>query len=185
MQAFVDSTLIVALAEMGDKTQLLSLMLVLRYKKPWSIMAAIFLATILNHLAATWIGAQLAMYIPRQYLQYGLAFLFISFGLWLLKPDSEEGLEQQTKFKSAFWIALVAFFTAEMGDKTQLVTVALAAKHEAPVVVAMGSTLGMMVANSLSVFGGERFVKVVPMGYVRIGACVVFVVFGILMLPFW
>ena len=185
MQAILDSTLIVALAEMGDKTQLLSLMLVLRYKKPWTIMGAIFLATILNHLAATWIGSQLAAVIPRQYLQYGLALLFIGFGFWLLKPDSDEGLDQKSSFKSAFWVALIAFFTAEMGDKTQLVTVALSAKYEAPLLVALGSTLGMMAANSLSVFGGERFIKIVPMNYVRIGACIVFLIFGIVMLPVW
>ena len=185
MDAVLDSTLIVALAEMGDKTQLLSLMLVLRYKRPWLIMAGIFVATVLNHMAATWVGALLAQYIPDMWLHYALAALFIIFGLWVLKPDSAEGLDKQQFGREAFMASTLAFFLAEMGDKTQLVTVALAARHKSVMLVTMGSTLGMMLANSLSVFGGEKLIKVIPMNYIRVGACVVFIVFGVIILPVW
>jgi len=185
MQTILDSTLIVALAEMGDKTQLLSLMLVLRYKKPWAIMSGIFVATVLNHLLATWAGTMVAGFIPQTYLQLGLAVLFIVFGLWILKPDKSDDLRTDEKSHSAFMASVVAFFIAEMGDKTQLVTVALAARYQSVWLVSLGSTAGMMLANSLSVFGGEKLIKVIPMNYVRYGACVVFVLFGIAMLPVW
>ena len=185
MQAVLDSTLVVALAEMGDKTQLLSLMLVLRYKKPWAIMGGILLATVLNHLLATWIGAMVAGYVPENYLQYGLAALFIIFGFWILKPDKSDDLGVDKKPHSAFTASAVSFFVAEMGDKTQLVTVALAARYQSVLLVSVGSTLGMMLANALSVFGGEKLIKVIPMNYVRYGAFVVFVLFGVAMLPVW
>jgi putative Ca2+/H+ antiporter (TMEM165/GDT1 family) len=183
MQAILDSTLVVALAEMGDKTQLLSLMLVLRYKKPWAIMGGIFVATVLNHLMATWLGTLIAGYIPQSYLQYGLALLFILFGLWILKPDKSDDLRADKKAHSAFMASVAAFFIGEMGDKTQLVTVALAARYQSIWLVSLGSTIGMMLANSLSVFGGEKLIKVIPMNYVRCGASVVFVLFGLAMLP--
>lgn len=185
MQAILDSALVVALAEMGDKTQLLSLILVLRYKKPWPIIFGIFVATIFNHLLATWLGTLAAGYIPANYLQYALAFLFVAFGLWILRPDSTDDLKENTKYRSAFVATVVAFFIAEMGDKTQLVTVALAARYNSLWLVSIGSTIGMMLANSLSVFGGEKIIKVIPMNYVRYGACIVFVLFGVAMLPFW
>jgi putative Ca2+/H+ antiporter (TMEM165/GDT1 family) len=185
MQAILDSTLVVALAEMGDKTQLLSLMLVLRYKKPWAIMGGIFVATVLNHLVATWIGTLVAGYVSPSYLQYGLALLFIFFGLWILKPDKSDDLRAGEKAHSAFMASVVAFFIGEMGDKTQLVTVALAARYQSIWLVSLGSTIGMMLANSLSVFGGEKLIKVIPMNYVRYGACVVFVLFGLATLPLW
>lgn len=183
MQAILDSTLVVALAEMGDKTQLLSLLLVLRYKKPWAIMGGIFVATVFNHLIATWIGTLVAGYVPQIYLQYGLALLFIFFGLWILKPDKSDDFRAGEKVRSAFMASVMAFFIAEMGDKTQLVTVALAARYQSVWLVSLGSTIGMMLANSLSVFGGEKLIKVIPMNYVRYGACVVFVLFGLAMLP--
>jgi Ca2+/H+ antiporter, TMEM165/GDT1 family len=183
VQAIIDSLLVVALAEMGDKTQLLSLMLVLRYKKPWPIFGGIFVATVLNHLLATWIATFLSAKIPQVYLQYGLAILFITFGFWILKPDDAEDLSTTRFYRSAFWASVVAFFIAEMGDKTQLVTVGLAANYQSIWLVSLGSTIGMMLANSLSVFGGERLLKIIPMNYVRYGAFLVFVVFGLALLP--
>jgi putative Ca2+/H+ antiporter (TMEM165/GDT1 family) len=183
VQAVVDSILIVALAEMGDKTQLLSLMLVLRYKRPWAIMAGVFLATVANHMMATWVGTLIAAKVSSHYLHYAISLLFIGFGLWLLKPDSEEGLEKNIGAHSAFVAALMAFFIAEMGDKTQLVTIALAAKHQSVLLVTLGSSIGMVIANALSIFGGERLIKLIPMKYVRYGSCLIFVIFGILALP--
>jgi putative Ca2+/H+ antiporter (TMEM165/GDT1 family) len=175
--------MIVALAEMGDKTQLLSLMLVLRYKKPWAIMAGVFVATVANHMMATWVGALVAAKVPSLYLHYAISAMFIGFGLWLLKPDSEEGLEKNIGTHSAFVAALIAFFIAEMGDKTQLVTVALAAKHQSFLLVTLGSSMGMVIANALAIFGGERLIKLIPMKYVRYCSCLIFVIFGILALP--
>lgn len=183
MQAVFDSVLIVALAEMGDKTQLLSLMLVLRYKKPWAIMAGVFIATVANHMMATWVGTFVAAKVPPLYLHYAISAMFIGFGLWLLKPDSEEGLDKNIGAHSAFVAALIAFFIAEMGDKTQLVTVALATKHQSVLLVTLGSSIGMVIANALAIFGGEHLIKVIPMTYVRYGSCLIFVIFGILALP--
>jgi len=183
VQAVFDSIVIVALAEMGDKTQLLSLMLVLSYKKPWAIMAGVFIATVANHMMATWVGAFVADKVPSLYLHYAISAMFIGFGLWLLKPDSEEGLDKNLGTHSAFIAALIAFFIAEMGDKTQLVTVALAAKYQSVLLVTLGSSFGMVIANALSIFGGERLIKLIPMNYVRYGSCLIFVIFGILALP--
>ena len=184
MDAFLQSALMVAISEMGDKTQLLSLILVLRYKQPWTIMAAIFLATIANHAGATWFGVTLAGFIPEMWLKFGLAAIFIIFGLWILKPDSDEGLDQQYKH-GAFFTTLVVFFLAEMGDKTQLATVALGAKYQSIAAVTAGSTVGMMVTNAISVFGGETLIKIIPMTYVRYTASLLFLVFGLLILPIW
>jgi putative Ca2+/H+ antiporter (TMEM165/GDT1 family) len=183
VQAAFDSIFIVALAEMGDKTQLLGLMLVLRYRKPWAILAGVLIATVANHMIATWVGAMIAAKVPSLYLHYAIAVTFIGFGLWILKPDSEEGLEKNIGAHSAFVAALIAFFIAEMGDKTQLVTVALAAKHQSVLLVTLGSSIGMVIANALSIFGGERLIKLIPMTYVRYASCIIFVIFGIFALP--
>ena len=184
VHALIQSFILVAISEMGDKTQLLSLILVLRYKKPWTIMAAIFVATLANHLCATWFGAFLAGLLPEVTLKYILGALFIIFGLWILKPDSDEALDKQYKH-SAFWTTLVVFFLAEMGDKTQLATIALGARYQSVLAVTMGSTLGMLLSNGISVFGGERLVKIIPMAYVRYTASILFLVFGVLILPIW
>jgi putative Ca2+/H+ antiporter (TMEM165/GDT1 family) len=181
MEAFFQSALLVAISEMGDKTQLLSLILVLKYRKPWVIMAAIFCATIANHFAATWVGAWLAAFVPQDILKYALALTFVVFGLWILKPDSDEGLDKEHKF-GAFLTTLLVFFLAEMGDKTQLATVALGAKYQSVGLVTAGSTLGMMITNSISVFGGERLIMLVPMRSIRITACVLFILFGVALL---
>lgn len=184
MDALLQSFVLVAVSEMGDKTQLLSLILSIRYKKPWIIMAAIFLATITNHAGATWFGAVIASYVPDVWLKYSLALLFIVFGFWLLKPDSDEGLNTEPRY-GAFLTTLVVFFLAEIGDKTQLVTVALGAQRQSVVMVTLGSTAGMLLTNALSVFGGERLIKLLPMSYVRIGSCILFIGFGIALLPIW
>jgi len=184
LDAILKSMGLVAISEIGDKTQLLSLMLVLRYKKPWTIMAGIFVATLANHWASTHVGVWLAAQIPEIWLNYILAAVFFVFGLWILKPDSDEGLD--TRSSSTVFIAtMVAFFLAEMGDKTQLVTVALAARFQSVAAVTVGSTLGMMLANSISVFGGQKAITLIPLKYIRYSACALFILFGVLILPIW
>lgn len=184
MEAILKSMGLVAISEIGDKTQLLSLMLVLRYKKPWTIMAGIFAATLANHWASTYVGAWLAAQIPEIWLNYILAAVFFIFGLWILKPDSDEGLETRSG-STVFITTMVAFFLAEMGDKTQLVTIALAARFQSVEAVTIGSTLGMMLANSMSVFGGQKAIKLIPLRYIRCSACALFILFGALILPIW
>jgi putative Ca2+/H+ antiporter (TMEM165/GDT1 family) len=175
---------LVAISEIGDKTQLLSLLLVLRFKKPWTIMLAIFVATILNHLGATWFGAVLSGFVPELWLRYGLAATFFIFGCWVLIPDKLDAEDQSRRF-GAFLTTLFVFFLAEMGDKTQLATVALGAQHNDVLMVTIGSTLGMMAANALSVFGGERLMNVLPLNYIRYGASALFFLFGFIILPVW
>lgn len=182
MGAFLQSFGMVAISEMGDKTQLLSLLLVLRYKKPWTIMLAIFIATIANHLGATWFGALLADLVPEIWLRYILAAVFFIFGIWILIPDKIDSNNESAKY-GAFLTTLVVFFLAEMGDKTQLATIALGAQHHSVMMVTIGSTLGMMVSNALGVFGGERLIKVLPMNYIRYGASALFIIFGLIILP--
>ena len=147
-------------------------------------MGAIFVSTLANHLGATWFGALLAGQVPEVTLKYILGALFIIFGLWILKPDSDDGLNQQYKH-GAFLTTLVVFFMAEMGDKTQLATIALGARYQSVFAVTAGSTLGMLLTNGISVFGGERLIKVIPMTYVRYAASILFLVFGVLILPIW
>lgn len=184
MSALLQSFGMVAISEMGDKTQLLSLLLVLRYKQPWTIMLAIFIATVANHLGATWFGALLAGLVPDIWLHYILAAVFFVFGFWILIPDKCEDEKQSEKY-GAFLTTLVVFFLAEMGDKTQLATVALGAQYQSVMMVTIGSTIGMMLTNALSVFGGERLIKVMPMNYIRYVASGLFFIFGLLILPIW
>jgi putative Ca2+/H+ antiporter (TMEM165/GDT1 family) len=184
MDALIQSCALVAVSEMGDKTQILSLMLALRYKQPWTIMAAILFATLANHAGATWFGVTIASHLPDAWLKSALALVFIVFGLWLLKPDADDGLNKEHPY-GAFFTTLIVFFLAEMGDKTQLATVALGARYQSVAMVTAGSTLGMLFTNALSVFGGEKLIKVIPMSYVRMLACVLFILFGIALLPIW
>jgi putative Ca2+/H+ antiporter (TMEM165/GDT1 family) len=184
MGALLQSFGMVAISEMGDKTQLLGLLLVLRYKRPWTIMMAIFFATIANHLGATWFGAVLAGLVPELWLQYILAAAFFIFGFWILIPDKCENQDRPDKY-GAFLTTLVVFFLAEMGDKTQLATVALGAQYQSVTMVTIGSTLGMLLTNALTVFGGERLIKVMPMNFIRYCASALFFIFGLIILPIW
>ena len=184
MVALLQSFSLVAISEMGDKTQILSLVLFLRYRKPWTILLAILFATLANHLGATWFGATLATMVPEIWLKSILALTFFIFGLWILIPDCYEEVEAPNKH-GVFLTTLVVFFLAEMGDKTQLATVALGATYKSVMMVTIGSTLGMLVSNSISIFGGERLIKVIPMNYIRYVACASFIGFGVLILPIW
>jgi putative Ca2+/H+ antiporter (TMEM165/GDT1 family) len=172
---------LVALAEMGDKTQLLSLVLAARLRRPWPICAGVLVATLLNHGLAGGLGYWLAGSIPRQALVWLTGLSFVGFGLWTLHPDA---LDDAPKVRraGAFVTTVIAFFIAEMGDKTQLATVALAAHFQAPIQVIFGTTFGMLLADVPAVWLGDRLAQHVPMKSVRIAAAVLFVAIGALAL---
>ncbi len=181
MQAGLESFLLVAVSEMGDKTQLLALVLASRFRKPWAIMAGILVATILNHALASWIGVHLAHFVPADIMKWVLAFTFFTFAGWLLIPDSEEDLKERSHH-GAFLTTLVTFFLAEMGDKTQIATLALGAKFKSTLWVTMGTTMGMLVADGLAVFFGDELTKRISLKWVHRIACALFVAFGIAIL---
>lgn len=178
MEAFLTSTALVALAEIGDKTQLLSFVLAARLRKPWPIIAGIFVATIANHLFAASVGVWLAGLIAPQWLPWITGLVFVAFGLWTLHPDS---LDDDPKLHraGAFVTTIIAFFIAEMGDKTQLATVALAARFDALLAVVMGTTIGMMLANVPAVIIGEKLAQRLPLATIRWIAAGVFIATGI------
>ena len=183
MEAFITSTLLVALAEMGDKTQLLSFILAARLRRPAAIIAGIFVATIANHALAGWVGAWIATFFSPETLRWMVGVAFIAFGLWTLKPD-ELGEDEAPKagHASAFMTTLIAFFLAEMGDKTQFATIALAARFDSLLWVVVGTTLGMMAANVPAVLIGEKLAHKLPLKAIRWTAAAVFAVTGIVTL---
>lgn len=166
---------------MGDKTQLLALVLAARFRKPWTIMAAIFVATLLNHGLAAWGGAYVAAWVAPDHLRWALAFLFFAFGFWILIPDKDSEAPESGMF-GAFLTTLIAFFLAEMGDKTQLATVALGGRYSNVWLVTVGTTLGMMASNAMVIFFGDRLLKRIPMNWIRRAACALFLLFGALIL---
>lgn len=178
MEAILNSTILVFISEMGDKTQLLALVLAARFKKPWPILLGIFVATMLNHYLASFAGTYITQYFSPTTLRITLALTFIGFGLWVLVPDKDEGLNENYKW-GPFVTTVIAFFLAEMGDKTQLATVALGARYNAAIAVTFGTTLGMMLANAPAVFFGQWFTDRIPLNWVRRVACVLFIGFGI------
>jgi putative Ca2+/H+ antiporter (TMEM165/GDT1 family) len=181
VDAFLTSTALVALAEIGDKTQLLSFVLAARLRKPWPIIAGIFVATILNHALAGSVGVWVAQYIPTHWLPWIVGLVFVVFGLWTLKPDTLDDDEAPSEMHpaGAFVTTAIAFFIAEMGDKTQLATVALAARFDALAWVVLGTTVGMMLANVPAVLLGEGLAKRLPLKLIRWIAAGVFVLTGV------
>ena len=183
MEAFLVSTGVVALAEIGDKTQLLAFVLAARFRKPWPIIAGIFAATIFNHTLAGALGAWLMHVIGPDVLRWILGLSFIGMAAWTLVPDKLDDEDAEAKKHwGVFGTTLVAFFLAEMGDKTQFATIALAAKYAAPVEVVLGTTLGMMIANVPAVFLGDKLLSRVPMRLVHVLAAGLFAVLGVLTL---
>ncbi|MGZ3692036.1 MAG: TMEM165/GDT1 family protein [Pseudobdellovibrio sp.] len=178
LQAILNSFLLVFVSEMGDKTQLLALVLAAKFRKPVPIMFGILTATILNHALASYVGSFVTQYVSAEILKWILAATFIGFGLWMLIPDKDEGFEDAHKW-GPYLTTTVAFFFAEMGDKTQLATVALGAKYNSPVVVTLGTTLAMLAADGLAVFFGHRFTEKIPMALVHKVASGLFILFGI------
>ena len=179
MEALLTSIFLVAVAEIGDKTQLLSFVLAARLRKPWPIIGGILLATLANHALAGWVGSLLAGWVPPTTLGWIVGLSFIVFGLWALHPDSLDGSPRLHK-AGAFVTAFVAFFLAEMGDKTQFATIALAARFDQLLPVILGTTLGMMLVNVPAVWIGEKLARKIPMKTVRILAASLFVIVGIL-----
>ena len=183
MDAFLLSTLVVAIAEIGDKTQLLALLLAARFRRHRPIIAGIFVATVLNHFAAAWVGQLVASLIDPGWLRWIIGLGFLAIAAWTLVPDKLEDDEAQVKPYGAFVATTIAFFLAEMGDKTQIATVALAVKHSPLLSVVMGTTLGMMIANVPAVVLGNWISShMYLLRYVRFVASVVFAVMGILAL---
>lgn len=183
MEALLTSAIVVALAEIGDKTQLLAIVLTARFRKPLPIVAGILLATIANHLIAAWLGASASEWLAGRWFRYAVAASFIAMGLWTLVPDKFEDEEASKPDRfGAFLTTLIAFFLVEIGDKTQIATVALAARFEEVWAVAAGTTVGMMLANAPVVFAGAKLVERVPLKPIRIAAAVLFIGIGAVML---
>ena len=179
MEAFLISTGLVALAEIGDKTQLLALVLAARYRKPLPIILGILIATLLNHAIAGWAGTWLTTLLDPPTLQWALAVSFIAMGVWMLVPEKyEEQCAREPRW-GVFATTLVAFFLLEIGDKTQVATVALAAKYAALPAVVTGTTLGMMIANVPAVLIGEVAAKKFNVRLVQRIAAAIFVALGI------
>ncbi|WP_413577183.1 TMEM165/GDT1 family protein [Bdellovibrio sp. HCB290] len=178
MEAIINSFLLVAATEMGDKTQLLALVLAVRFKKPWTIMAGIFVATIFNHLFAAWAGEAVAQFVSPVILKWVLALTFFVFAIWILIPDKDDS-DQAKMMANPFLTTLILFFLAEVGDKTQLSTVALAAKYQNIWLVTFGTTLGMLFSDGLAVFFGEKLLRKISMKWVHIASSLIYVAFGI------
>jgi Ca2+/H+ antiporter, TMEM165/GDT1 family len=179
MQAFFVSTGLVALAEMGDKTQLLAFVLAARFRKPWPIVAGIFAATAVNHGLAGALGAWITAALGPQRLRWVLGLSFLAMAVWTLIPDEIEKEEAKAAQRfGVFGATLVTFFLAEMGDKTQLATVAMAAHYVAPALVVAGTTLGMLIADVPAVFIGDRLSTRISMRLVHAIAAALFALLG-------
>ena len=180
MEAFFVSTGIVALAEMGDKTQLLSLVLAARYRKPLPIVLGILVATLVNHGLAGAAGAWITTVLGPETLRWILGVSFIAMAAWMLIPDKlDEGEGGAAPRLGVFGTTVIAFFLAEMGDKTQIATVMLAARYHVWFAVVMGTTLGMMLANTPVVWFGERITRRVPIRVVHMVSAVIFAGLGV------
>ena len=186
MQAFLVSTGIVALAEMGDKTQLLSLVLAARFRKPWPIALGIFVATLANHALAGAAGAWVTTMLGPQVLRWVLGASFIAMALWMLVPDKlDEGGGDNAPRLGVFGTTVVAFFLAEMGDKTQVATVMLAAQYQGWFWVVAGTTVGMMLANAPVVWFGDAVTRRVPIRVVHRVSALIFGALGAAAIAGW
>jgi len=183
MEALLTSTLIVAIAEFGDKTQLLAIVLAARFRRPWPIVGGIFFATLANHFLAALLGEQVASVLDGQWFRYAVAISFIAMAAWTLVPDKleDDGTDKPSRF-GPFLTTLVAFFLIEMGDKTQIATIALGAQFKAVLPVMAGTTLGMMIANVPAVYLGNALIRRVPMRLVHRIAAVLFLTVGVWLL---
>jgi putative Ca2+/H+ antiporter (TMEM165/GDT1 family) len=183
MEALLISTGVVALAEIGDKTQLLAFILAARFKKPVPIILGILCATIVNHGLAGALGAWITTMVSPETMRWILGISFIGMAIWTMIPDKIEEEETQVAKKwGVFGATLITFFLAEMGDKTQVATVALAAHYAAPLMVVIGTTLGMLIADVPAVFVANKFAEKIPMKLVHSIAASIFLVMGLLTL---
>ena len=179
MWSLLVSTIVVALAEMGDKTQLLSFVLAARLKRKGAICLGILVATLANHFLAGYVGVFLSTLIAPEVLKWGIAIAFLAFGAWALKPDTFEQKRELGR-RGVFLTTAIAFFLVEMGDKTQLATVALAARYHTLIAVVLGTTAGMMIANVPAVWLGETLARRVNMRLLRWLAAALFFLLAIL-----
>lgn len=193
MDSFLVSTGIVALAEIGDKTQLLALVLAARYRSPMAIILGIFLATVANHMLAAWFGAEvvgvyLAQWMGNIWAQVALGASFLAMAAWILVPDAapddddDAAQKAKTTFFAICWATLLAFFVVEIGDKTQVATIGLAARFDSVLLVTLGTTTGMMLANVPAVLIGDAAAHKIPLPLVRTVAALIFAVMGGMML---
>ena len=183
MEALITSTAVVALAEIGDKTQLLAIVLATRFRRPWPIIAGILVATLANHFLAALVGEQASSLLDGLWFRYTVAASFILMAGWTLIPDSfDEDKEARPSRFGPFLATVIAFFLVEMGDKTQLATIALGARFQSVLPVMAGTTLGMMIANVPAVFLGHQIIKRVPLGTVRVIAALLFLAIGLWLL---
>ena len=180
IESFFASVAVVALAEIGDKTMLLAIVLAARLRAHWQILAGIFCATIANHALAAFVGQEVAGLVDAPWFRIAVAIGFIVMAGWILVPDKLDDDDGGFKHRGGpFLTTLVAFFIVEMGDKTQVATVALGAQYHDVLVVAAGTTLGMMLANGPAVFLGEELVKRVSLNATRMAAALLFLVLGL------
>jgi putative Ca2+/H+ antiporter (TMEM165/GDT1 family) len=183
LEAFFISTGVVALGEIGDKTQLLAIVLAATFRRPWPIVAGIFVATLANHAAAGALGGWVAAVLGPQVLRWVIGLSFLAMAVWMLVPDKIDADQARRPTRlGVFGTTVVAFFLAEMGDKTQIATVALAARYTDVIQVVLGTTLGMMLANVPAVFLGEKIAQKVSMRLVHGIAAALFAVLGVLTL---
>ena len=182
MEALLTSTAVVALAEIGDKTQLLAIVLATRFKRPLPIVLGILGATLANHALAALVGERASALLDGEWFRYAIALSFIAMAAWTLIPDKFDEDEPKPARFGAFLTTLIAFFFVEMGDKTQIATVALGAQFQSVVWVTTGTTLGMMIANVPAVFLGNELIKRVPLNVVRTVAALLFLAIGLWLL---
>jgi putative Ca2+/H+ antiporter (TMEM165/GDT1 family) len=182
LEALLTSTAVVALAEIGDKTQLLAIVLAARFKRPLPIVLGILAATLANHFLAALVGEQAASLLDGVWFRFAVAISFIAMAAWTLIPDKLDEEEAKPARFGAFVTTLIAFFLVEMGDKTQIATVALGARFESVLPVMLGTTLGMMIANVPAVFFGHEMIRRVPLHVVRWIAAALFLVIGVWLL---
>ena len=179
MDAFLVSTGIVGLAEIGDKTQLLAFLLAARFRRPLPIVLGIFVATVANHAFAAAVGAMVSGLVDAGVMRWVLGLSFLAMAAWIMVPDEIDEQEAQLARYGVFVTTVIAFFIAEMGDKTQVATVALAARYESMAAIVAGTTFGMMLANVPAVYFGERIAHRVPLKLVHGIAALIFAVLGL------
>lgn len=184
MESLIESFILIFFSEIGDKTQLLALVLTARYKRPVAIFAGIILATVLNHLFAAGLGLYVSTWIPEFYMRWIIGGAFILFAGWMLIPDKEIRSEPALNW-GPFLTTSLLFFVAEMGDKTQLATLALAAKYSNLLLVTIGSTMGVVISNVLAVYLGHVFFKDVSLGLIRIVSAILFLISGLAVMIMW
>lgn len=180
IDAIFTATGIVAAAEIGDKTQLLAVLLASRFRRPLAVSAGILVATLANHALAAWAGSALAAWFTSPWFHWAIALSFLAMAAWALVPDRQEAIPAGPARLGALGATAVAFFLVEMGDKTQVATVALGARYGDVLAVTIGTTLGMMLANVPAVLFGEALLKRLPLATVRLAAAVIFAAVGVL-----